>query len=79
LVCEEGIFEVEAINNLSIPHNSKTILVKKPHTIIKKIGIYYTNCHTTNHNIETCRVKRKEILFLQFPRLPLSKSKYKDL
>jgi hypothetical protein len=22
--------------------------------------MYYTNCHKTNHNVETCRVKRKE-------------------
>jgi hypothetical protein len=22
--------------------------------------MYYTNCHWTNHNVETCRVKRKE-------------------
>ncbi len=22
--------------------------------------MYYTNCHRTNHNVETCRVKRKE-------------------
>jgi hypothetical protein len=30
LVCEEGIFEVEAINNLSIPQSNKTILAHKP-------------------------------------------------
>jgi hypothetical protein len=30
LVWEEGISEVEAINNLLILQNSKTILVKKP-------------------------------------------------
>jgi hypothetical protein len=29
LVCEERIFEVEAISNLSIPQISKTILVQK--------------------------------------------------
>jgi hypothetical protein len=22
--------------------------------------MYYTNCHRTNHNVETCKVKRKE-------------------
>jgi len=22
--------------------------------------MYYTNCHMTNHRVETCRVKRKE-------------------
>jgi len=30
LVYEEGIFKVEAISNLSIPQNSKTILAQKP-------------------------------------------------
>jgi len=30
LVCEEGIFEVEAISNLLIPQNNKVILVLKP-------------------------------------------------
>ncbi len=24
------------------------------------MGMYYTNCHMTNHNVETCRVKRKK-------------------
>jgi hypothetical protein len=45
LVCEEGLYGVEAIKNLLIPQNSKTILVEKPWTIIEKIGMYYTNCH----------------------------------
>ncbi len=30
--------------------------------VIEKTRIYYTNCHMTNHNVETCRVKRKEDL-----------------
>jgi len=60
LVFEKGIFEVEAINNLLIPHNSKTILAQKPQIIIEKTRMYCTNCHWTNHNVETCRIKRKE-------------------
>jgi ribosomal protein L44E len=35
---------------------------QKPQTVPKKIGMYCTNCHTKNHNIETCRIKRKEDL-----------------
>jgi hypothetical protein len=62
LVCEEGISKVEAINNLLIPQNSKTILVVKPQIITEKIGMYCTNCHRKNHNVETCRIKRKEDL-----------------
>ncbi len=64
MVCEEGIFEVEAINNLSIPQSNKTILAHKPWTIIEKLIMHYTNCHRTNHNVETYRVKRKEDLVL---------------
>jgi hypothetical protein len=30
LVCEEGIFEVKAINNRSIPQSSKIVLTHKP-------------------------------------------------
>jgi hypothetical protein len=30
LVCEEGIFEVEAISNPSIPYSSKIISIQKP-------------------------------------------------
>jgi hypothetical protein len=26
--------------------------------------MYYINCHRTNHNVETCKVKRKEDHFL---------------
>jgi hypothetical protein len=60
LVCGKISSKIEAINNLSIPQNSKTILAQKPQTITKKIGMYYINCHRTNHNVENYRVKRKE-------------------
>jgi hypothetical protein len=36
LVCEEGIFEVEAISNLLVPQSNKTISTHKPHTIPEK-------------------------------------------
>jgi len=60
LVCEEGFFKVNAINNMLVPHNSKIILAPKPQTILEKTWMFYTNCHRTNHNVETCQVKRKE-------------------
>jgi len=60
LVCEEGIFEVEVINNLLIPQNNKTILVQKPQIVLEKTWMYCTNCHRTKHNVETCKIKRKE-------------------
>ncbi len=64
MVCEEGIFEVEAINNLLIPQSSKTILAQKLQAIPEKTRMYCTNCHKTNHNVETFRVKRNEDLVL---------------
>ncbi len=36
LVCEEGIFEVEAISNLLVPQSYKTTSAQKPHTILEK-------------------------------------------
>jgi hypothetical protein len=60
LVHEEGIFEVEAINSLSIPHSNKTTLAQIPQIVPKETKLYYTNCHWKNHNVEPCRVKRKE-------------------
>jgi hypothetical protein len=60
LVYEEGNFEREAITNMLIPRSSKTILFHKPQMVIKKTRMYCTNCRKTNHDVETCRVKRKE-------------------
>ncbi len=40
--------------------SSKTILAQKPQIVTKKIGMYCTNCHTRNHNVENYKVKRKE-------------------
>jgi hypothetical protein len=60
LVCEEGIYEVDAISNLLIPLSSKIILTHKPQKIIEKIWMYCTNYYKTNHNVQTYRVKWKE-------------------
>jgi hypothetical protein len=60
LVCEEGVSGIEAISNLLVPQSNKTVLAQKPQTVPKKIGMYYSNCHETNHDVETCRIKRKE-------------------
>jgi hypothetical protein len=68
LVCE-GIFEVEAINNLLVPQCSKIVLAEKPQKVPKKIGMYFTNCHKTNHKVETYRVKRKEDYILAVSKI----------
>ncbi len=60
--CEEGIFEVKAISNMLVPQSSKTIVTQKPQAVPEKTRMYYTNCHRTNHNVETYRIKRNENL-----------------
>jgi hypothetical protein len=80
LVYDKGISKVEAISNLSVPQNNKIILAQKLQIVTEKTRMYYTNCHRTNHNVETYRVKKKKnTMFLQFLRLPLNRSKYKNL
>jgi hypothetical protein len=45
---------------MSIPHNNKIILIKKLQIVLENTKMYYTNCHRTNHIVETYKVKRKE-------------------
>ncbi len=67
MVYEEGISEVEAISNLLVPRRNKIILAQKPQIVTKKIRMYCTNCYKTNHNVETCIIKRKEnLVFIAF-------------
>jgi hypothetical protein len=75
LVCEEGISKVKAISNLSIPQNNKTILAQKPQIVLEKTWMYCTNCHRTNHNVETCRIKRKEESILGFFKVTIQQIK----
>jgi hypothetical protein len=49
---------------LLIPQSSKIILAQKPQRVLEKIGMYCTNCHKKNDNVETCKVKRKEDLIV---------------
>jgi hypothetical protein len=43
-----------------VPQSNKTILAQKPQIVVKKTRMYRTNCHMTNHNVETYRIKRKK-------------------
>ncbi len=65
MVCEKRIFKVEAISDLLVPWSNNTILAQKPYIAIEKTGMYCTNYHKKNHNVETCRIKRTEKLFMQ--------------
>ncbi len=64
MVCEKGIYDVETISNMLVPQSSETLLIHKLQTIPKKTWMFHTNYHMMNHNVETCKVKRKEDLAL---------------
>jgi len=51
---------VKVISNLLVPQISKTVIAKKPQIFIEKTRMHCTNCHKKNHNVETCKIKRKE-------------------
>ncbi len=59
MLCEEGMNIVEARNALSIPqYQASSTNKKKSNT--RKTYKHYTNCGMTNHNVETCRNKKKQ-------------------
>ncbi len=79
LVCEEGIFKVEVINNLLIPQNNKIISTQKTHTIPQEKEFIVQI--VTGQTIMLKHVESKErlTLFMQFMRLLFNKLKYKSL
>jgi len=53
LICEEGISMLEAQNTLYVPQTTRTKNVVTGNQIATRLRMYYTNCHHTNHNVET--------------------------
>jgi hypothetical protein len=51
----------------------------KPHIITCEIGMYCTNCHRKNHNVETCRVIKKEDLVLIVSKVTTQQIKIQKL
>ncbi len=60
LICEEGIYMLEAQNTLFVPQTTKTGSVVMGNQTITKPNLYCTNYRHTNHNVETCRNKKRE-------------------
>jgi len=52
---------IEAQSALLVPHISKYAITMKPQTKTWKTGKHYTNCGQDDHNMETCRVNKKEV------------------
>jgi hypothetical protein len=51
---------LEAQNTLYVPQTTRTKNVVTGNQIATRLRMYYTNCHRTNHNVETWRRKKME-------------------
>lgn len=61
LFCEEGMTFVETQNALSILKIiNKPAATSKPQMQTRKASKHYPNCGWNNHNVKTCKVKKKE-------------------
>ncbi len=56
----EGIYMLEAHNTLFVPQTTRTRNVAVGNQKVAKPNMYFTNRHCTNHNIETCKSKKKK-------------------
>jgi len=55
--CEKGMIIIKARSALSIPQNTKQVVVPKTEGNTWKIEKYCTNCGMINHNVEICKKK----------------------
>jgi hypothetical protein len=60
MLCEEGMIIIEAMSALSIPHNIKQIIPTKTQNNKRNTNKHYINCGMKNHNVKTCRKKKKQ-------------------
>jgi hypothetical protein len=59
LICE-GIFVLEAYSTLFAPQTIRIGSLAMGNPTVAKPNMYYINCYYTNHNVETCRSKKKD-------------------
>jgi hypothetical protein len=62
MLCEEDMITTEARSALSIPQNTKQVALVKRHSNTGKIDKHCTNYGMMNHNVETCRKKKKQTI-----------------
>jgi hypothetical protein len=59
MLCEEGMTTIEARNALSVLHNIKEVILAKTENNTRKNHKHCTNYGMANHNMETCRKKKR--------------------
>ncbi len=59
MLCEEGMIIAEARSALLIPQNIKQVVLTKTQSNIGKNDKHCTNYGMINHNVETCKKKKK--------------------
>lgn len=60
MLCEGGITSAKTQNALLVSQNSKSTITMKPQTKTRKIGKHCTNYGWIKHDVEMCKVKKKE-------------------
>ncbi len=59
MLCEKGMIIVEARSALLVPQNTKQVAPTKTNSNIGENEKYCTNYGMMNHNVETCKKKKK--------------------
>ncbi len=59
MLCEEVMTTIEVRNALLVPQSIKYAIPAKAQSTTWKIDKHCTNCGMTNHNVESCKRKKK--------------------
>ncbi len=59
MLCEEVMTTIEVRNALLVPQSIKYVIPAKAQSTTWKIDKHCTNCGMTNHNVESCKRKKK--------------------
>ncbi len=59
MLCEEVMITAEARSALLVPQSIKQAVLAKTQSNTRKIDKHCTNYGMTNHNVETCKKKKK--------------------
>jgi len=60
MLCEGGMTSAKAQSALLVPQNSKSTITMKPQMKTRKTSKHCTNYGWNKHNVEMCKVKKKE-------------------
>ncbi len=62
MLCEEGMTIIKARNALSIPQITKQTSLVETQNNMRQIDKHCTNYGMMNHNVETCKKKKKQTI-----------------